>query len=88
MQEQYGLAAYRSRTQVLELEERLRRMGVPARTVTTPRAISLGCGLSVRFPLEFVGQVRAAVAAGSRTGLIGLYRAIRDGARLTVTPLR
>lgn len=88
MQERYGLAAYRSRTQVLRLEERLRRMGVPAQAVTTPRVIALGCGLSVRFPLEYAAQARAAVRAEGQSGLIGLYRVERDGARTKVVPLQ
>ena len=88
MQERYGLAAYRSRTQVLRLEEQLRRMGVPAQAVTTPRAVAMGCGLSVRFPLEYSAQVRARVGAGDQSGLIGLYRVEREGARLNLAPLR
>lgn len=88
MQERYGLASYRSRTQVLRLEEQLRRMGVPAQAVTTPRVVAMGCGLSVRFPLEYAAQVRAAVRASGQSGLIGLYRVERDGARLNVAVLR
>ena len=82
MQERYGVAAFRSRTQVLRLEARLRRLGVPARVVTTPRSVSMGCGLSVRFPLESAQTVRAAIRAEDHSGLIGLYRAEYDGARL------
>ena len=88
MQERYGLASYRSRTQVLRLEEQLRRMGVPAQAVTTPRVVAMGCGLSVRFPLEHSAQVRAAARSGGQSGLIGLYRVERDGGRLNIAPLR
>ena len=87
MQERYGLAAFRSRTQVLRLEARLRQMGVPARVVTTPRAVSMGCGLSVRFPLEHARTAQAVIRAGGRDGLIGLYRAEYDGARLQLRPI-
>lgn len=82
MSDRYGLAAFRSRTQVLRLEARLRQMGIPASTVTTPRAVSMGCGLSVRFPAEHIQSVRAALRAEGQENLIGLYRAEHDGARL------
>ena len=42
--ESYALAAFRSRQAVLRFEEELRHAGVPTRVVTTPRAVSLGCG--------------------------------------------
>ena len=42
--ESYGIAAFRSRQAVLRFEEMLRRAGVRAQVITTPRAVSLGCG--------------------------------------------
>ena len=87
MRDVYGVAAFRSRQQVLRFEAVLRRMGVPGRVVSTPRDISMGCGLSVRFPMEYVTQVRGALAASNNGNLIGLYRAEYDGGRLRVTPL-
>ncbi|MBQ8109815.1 MAG: DUF3343 domain-containing protein [Clostridia bacterium] len=83
----YGVAAFRSRQQVLRFEAALRHMGVPARVVSTPRAISMGCGLSVRFPMEYLTQVRAALAAANPGNLIGLYRVQYDGARAQVRPV-
>ena len=88
MHEVYGVAAFRSRQQVLRFESQLRRMGVPARVVSTPRDISMGCGLSVRFPLEYAAMVRSAAQASGTGNLIGLYRAEYDGGRLRVSALR
>ncbi len=87
MREVYGVAAFRSRQQVLRFESALLRRGVPAGVVTTPRDISMGCGLSVRFPLGTLEEVRRALAAANPGNLIGLYRAEYDGARLRVSPL-
>ena len=39
MGEAYGIAAYRSRQQVLMLESALRREGVSVSVVTTPREV-------------------------------------------------
>ena len=87
MRETYGVAAFRSRQQVLWFEAALKRMGVPARVVTTPRDIAMGCGLSVRFPMEYVQDVRRALLMQNTSNLIGLYRAEYDGGRLRVRPV-
>lgn len=88
MQDAYGVAAFRSRQQVLWFEDALRRRGLPVSVVSTPRDISMGCGLSVRFPLSRADDVRQTLRGFNATNLIGLYRADYDGARLRVTPLR
>ena len=47
MQEIFGIAAFRSRQQVLRFEAVLRRMGVPAQVVTTPRDRAASGAVSV-----------------------------------------
>ena len=86
MRDVYGVAAFRSRQQVLRFEAMLKAQGVPARVVTTPRDISMGCGLSVRFPMEDLQEVRRALILQNTSNLIGLYRAEYDGTRLRVRP--
>ena len=87
MRDVYGLAAFRSRQQVLRFETALNRQGVPARIVSTPRDISMGCGLSVRFPLEYAQTVRRALQCANTGNLIGLYRAEYDGRQLRLRGL-
>ena len=87
MRDVYGVAAFRSRQQVLRFEALLKARGVPARVVTTPRDISMGCGLSVRFPMEYLQDVRRALRRLNSGNLIGLYRAEYDGTRLRVRPV-
>ena len=87
MRDVYGVAAVRSRQQVLRVEATLRHRGVPTQVVTTPRDISMGCGLSVRFPMERLNDVRKALLASNPGNLIGLYRAEYDGGRLRVYPV-
>ncbi|MBR1820200.1 MAG: DUF3343 domain-containing protein [Clostridia bacterium] len=86
MRDIYGVAAFRSRQQVLRFEAALKRQGIPARVVTTPRDIAMGCGLSVRFPMEYLQDVRRALLTANVGNLIGLYRAEYDGTRLRVRP--
>ena len=87
MRDIYGVAAFRSRQQVLRFEAALNRQGVPARVVTTPRDIAMGCGLSVRFPMERLQDVKRALLTQNTSNLIGLYQAEYDGARLRVWPV-
>ena len=51
-QENYGIAAFRSRQQVMRFDSALRRAGIEADIVSTPRVVSVGCGLSVAFDLR------------------------------------
>ena len=88
MQDTYGVAAFRSRQQVLRFESALRRRGIPVGVITTPRDISMGCGLSVRFPLAHSQTVRRTLMEENPGNLIGIYRADYDGTRLKVSPLR
>jgi len=45
----YYFAAFGSRTQAMRYFDMLKRCGITASILNTPREASLGCGLSVRF---------------------------------------
>ena len=75
MQTSYGVAAFRSRQQVLRTNELLRRQGISSGVISTPREISAGCGLSVRFDLKDAERVKSIIGANKSQNLIGLYRA-------------
>ena len=88
MNESFGLAAFRSRTQVLRMENALHRAGLSAGVIATPREIAVGCGLSVRFDLSDTPQVLQIYRRLNPSALIGFYRAEGYGTRrLTITPL-
>ena len=89
MEENFCIAAFRSRLQVMAFEEALRERGIKASIVTTPRAVALGCGLSVRFEERDAARVRALWQASGLGNLIGFYRVTRDvSGRASVTPLK
>ena len=77
--ESFGVAAFRSRTQVLRMESALRRAGVSVQVVSTPRDVAIGCRLSVRFELSDFDTVRSVYQATRPGALIGFYRIDRDG---------
>ena len=88
MKSSFGIAAFRSRTQVLRLEDALRRAGLSAGVISTPRQVAIGCGLSVRFELSEYAQVMAIYRRLSPTALVGFYRVDGFGTRdIRLTPL-
>ncbi len=89
MEENFCIAAFASRLQVMAFEEALKQKGMKASIVTTPRAVALGCGLSVRFEEKDAPRVRTLYQALGLGNLIGFYRVTRDQAgRSTVRPLK
>ena len=91
MGDSFGIAAYRSRQQVMRLNDMLRREGIAGTVVSTPREISAGCGLSVRFELNDLSAVRRVVARAGSANLIGLYAyspASAAGSRLRALSMR
>ena len=71
---QNGIAAFRSRQQVMYYEGVFGREGVPVRVISTPRGVSAGCGLSLQFPMEHLAQVQSIVRRYRPSNLIGLYQ--------------
>lgn len=89
MEENFCIASFASRLQVMALEELLKSQGIEASIVTTPRAVALGCGLSVRFEEKDAPRVKALYQASGLGNLIGFYRVKRDASgRAQVYPLR
>ena len=88
MPSSFGLAAFRSRTQVLRFEDALRRAGLSSGVVSTPREVAMGCGLSVRFDLSQLPQVLSVYHRLNPGALIGFYRVDHYGTRqMRLTPL-
>ena len=84
----FGIAAFRSRTQVLRLEDALRRAGIDAGVISTPREVAIGCGLSVRFDLDKIQQVMGIYRRLNPSALVGFYRVEGYGTRsMRLTPL-
>ena len=88
MNTSFGIAAFRSRTQVLRMEDALRRAGIDAGVISTPREVAMGCGLSVRFHLADTANVMAVYRRLNPGALVGFYRVDDYGTRqIRLTPL-
>lgn len=84
-QEVFGIASFRSRQQVLKFEGALRRSGVKVSVITTPRDVSVGCGLSIRFEMGDAQRVLEVYNQLHPSNLIGFYRVERAEGQRTVT---
>ena len=88
MSTSFGIAAFRSRTQVLRLEDALRRAGLDAGVISTPREVAMGCGLSVRFNLADTPKVMTVYRHLNPGALVGFYRVDDYGTRqIRLSPL-
>jgi len=83
--EVFGIASFRSRQQVLKFEGALRRAGIRVEVITTPRDVSVGCGLSIRFELADQARVMDVYRQLRPSNLIGFYRVERADGQRTVT---
>ncbi len=82
------LAAFRSRQQVMQADSLMRRRGIATSIVTTPRAIAVGCGLSLQALEKDVEIVRDVLRKIPRDSLVGLYSFEGvSGSRVDVTPI-
>ena len=86
---EYGIAAFRSRQQVMKFEQALRREGLNVRVISTPRDVAVGCGLSVQFEPKDVQAVQNTLRRTQPSNLIGLYLVERrsDGGRPGLTAI-
>ena len=88
-QETFGIAAFRSRQQVMRFDAALRRAGIASDVISTPREIAVGCGLSVQFDLQDARAVTSIFRQAPSANLIGFYRVTRaPGQRPVIEALR
>lgn len=89
MEETFGIAAFRSRQQVLRFDSALQRSGIHTKVISTPKDIQVGCGLSVQFDLKDAGRVMDVYRRYNPGNLIGFYTFSRgkNDSRGRITPL-
>lgn len=84
----FGIAAFRSRQQVLKFESALKRAGLNVRVISTPRDVAVGCGLSVQFDMQDIGRVQSVLNSTHPNNLIGVYKVDRrSGGQTQLTAL-
>ncbi|MBM7582257.1 hypothetical protein JOD02_001114 [Caldicoprobacter guelmensis] len=81
--EEYGLIALSSRQHAIHLSDILKTAGCPVQLVSTPREISLGCGLSIKFPINLTPKIMQ-VYERYQYPVTGFYHIKRRGNRMQI----
>lgn len=68
------LAVFRSRSQAIDCNARLRVAGVSAGLINTPREANIGCGLSVKIPQSALARAKRIIANGRYSAFYGYLR--------------
>jgi hypothetical protein len=80
------LAVFRSRSQSLDYAERLKKYGVTAETIPTPKEAKIGCGLCVRFDERLFVRAKAVLVAAKYSTFKGFYKMDFRGGQIVVLP--
>ena len=67
------LAVFRSRSQAIDCNARLKAAGIPANLINTPREANIGCGLSVKFQHNVYERVRVIVRRANYSAFYGFF---------------
>ncbi len=68
------IAVFRSRTQAIECNARLRAHGVPSALINTPKEANIGCGLSIKFPQNMFPRVRSIILNAGFSAFYGFLK--------------
>jgi hypothetical protein len=68
------LAIFRSRTQAIDCNQRLNKLGYPTTIVPTPESANMACGYSIRIPSAYVSQVRNAISKMNFSAFYGYMK--------------
>lgn len=68
------LAVFRSRSQAIDCNARLRAEGIPANLINTPKEANIGCGLSVKLPYTMFERAKYRVKKGNYSAFYGFFR--------------
>lgn len=65
------LAVFRSRSQAMDLEWKLKSIGIAAKIINTPKEANIGCGLSILIPQEAYQRARVIVRRQNYSAFYG-----------------
>ena len=76
---EYGIAVFRSRTQTFNFNRILSNKNILCEIINTPREVAIGCGLSVKFELEYLKEVKNLLNVSAFKSFVGFYLVKKDG---------
>lgn len=84
---EYFIAVFKSRTQTMKFYDRLKKIGLEASVINTPRQASLGCGLSVKFLYRDLNLVKRLLTTENHHSFGGIFRVDGCGRTLNINRL-
>ena len=75
------LAVFRSRSQAIDCNARLKAFGVPASLINTPREANIGCGLSIVIAPDKLERAKRIIRSVNYSAFYGYYRMQSDYGR-------
>lgn len=67
------LAVFRSRSQAVDCNSRLRLNGIPSTLINTPKEANIGCGLSVKLPQNALPRAKGVILNARYSAFYGFY---------------
>ncbi|MDR0425995.1 MAG: DUF3343 domain-containing protein [Clostridiales bacterium] len=86
--EMYTIFAFQSRAQAMTMYSSLKRAGIGSALMTTPREVSLGCGLSVKICEQSYREACSVLYAVENDTFLGAFRLYYEGRRTCVERIR
>lgn len=68
------LAVFRSRSQAIDCANKLKSFNVPAGLINTPKQANIGCGLSVKIPVNYMKKAKAIIAHSAYSAFYGYLK--------------
>ena len=86
--EEFVLASFRSRTQVMYFNRILTGAGIKSEVINTPREIAIGCGLSVKLAKADLAAAQQLYTVYHPTSFVGFYTVGPDAQGRKITAVR
>ena len=69
----YILAIFRSRSQAVDCNVRLKSYGVEAELINTPKEANIGCGLSIKIPHQHIERAKKIIKKANYSAFYGYF---------------
>ena len=84
---EYIIASFRSRSQVFSFSDMMKKSGLNAEIVSTPREIALGCGLAVKIDEKDITLARILAGRYYYENFSGFYKVVERDFKREVKPI-
>ncbi len=78
------LAVFRSRSQALDCINKMRALNITAQLINTPREANVGCGLSVRVPMNAATRAKNFIARAGYSSFYGYMKIDVRGGKIFI----